>query len=371
MPGENDLGMIAWKMSFMTPEYPKGRDIIVIANDITHKIGSFGTDEDILFKKASELARKLGVPRIYLSANSGARIGLAEELKAMFKVAWIDASNPDKGYRYLYLSAGDYERVKRYETELGEPIVKTELVVDAESKENHYKITDIMGKENGIGVENLKGSGMIAGETSLAYDEICTISMVTCRAVGIGAYLVRLGQRVIQVENSHIILTGASALNKVLGREVYTSNAQLGGVQIMHNNGVSHDVVTDDFEGISLVLKWLSFMPERIINTRPLSLPILQPYFDPIDRLVEYTPTKAAYDPRWMLEGRMCTGSGGDLGNVWQSGFFDRGSFHEIMKAWAKTVVCGRARLGGLPLGVIAVETRTVEVQVSIFFSFI
>lgn len=47
----------------------------------------------------------------------------------------------------------------------------------------------------------------------------------------------RLGQRVIQLEDSHIILTGAGALNKVLGREVYTSNAQLGGTQIMYNNG--------------------------------------------------------------------------------------------------------------------------------------
>lgn len=47
----------------------------------------------------------------------------------------------------------------------------------------------------------------------------------------------RLGQRVIQLEESHIILTGASALNKVLGREVYTSNSQLGGTQIMYNNG--------------------------------------------------------------------------------------------------------------------------------------
>ena len=56
---------------------------------------------------------------------------------------------------------------------------------------------------------------MIAGETSRAYDEIPTISLVSCRAVGIGAYLVRLGQRVVQVDNSHIILTGASALNKV------------------------------------------------------------------------------------------------------------------------------------------------------------
>ena len=64
-------------------------------------------------------------------------------------------------------------------------------------------------------MESLSGSGMIAGETSSAYNEICTISMVTCRAVGIGAYLLRLGQRVVQVDNSHIILTGAGALNKV------------------------------------------------------------------------------------------------------------------------------------------------------------
>ena len=44
----------------------------------------------------------------------------------------------------------------------------------------------------------------------------------------------------VQVDNSAIILTGASALNKLLGKEVYTSNVQLGGVEIMANNGVSH-----------------------------------------------------------------------------------------------------------------------------------
>ena len=80
--------------------------------------------------------------------------------------------------------------------------------------------------------------------------------MVTARTVGIGTYFVRLGQRVVQVgncclaklisevllskltfwllqvENSSIILTGAGALNKLLGREVYTSNTQLGGTQV-------------------------------------------------------------------------------------------------------------------------------------------
>ena len=39
IPGENVIGMIAWKMKMMTPEYKKGREIIVIANDITCKIG--------------------------------------------------------------------------------------------------------------------------------------------------------------------------------------------------------------------------------------------------------------------------------------------------------------------------------------------
>lgn len=42
-----------------------------------------------------------------------------------------------------------------------------------------YVITDIIGKDDGLGVENLRGSGMIAGESSLAYEEIVTISLVS------------------------------------------------------------------------------------------------------------------------------------------------------------------------------------------------
>lgn len=123
-----------------------------------------------------------------------------------------------------------------------------------------------LGKEDGLGVENLKYAGMIASETSLAYQEIVTISMVSCRAIGIGSYLVRLGQRLIQIENSHIILTGYSALNKVLGREVYASNNQLGGIQIVYNNGVSHKTDPNDLDGIYSILKWLSYIPKVYIQ---------------------------------------------------------------------------------------------------------
>uniref|UniRef100_A0A3Q3IDI1 acetyl-CoA carboxylase n=1 Tax=Monopterus albus TaxID=43700 RepID=A0A3Q3IDI1_MONAL len=347
LPGGNEIGMVAWRMTLRTPEYPAGREIIVISNDITHKIGSFGPQEDVLFLRASEMARESGIPRIYIAANSGARIGLAEEIRHMFQVAWQDPADPYKGFKYLYLTPQDYKKVSALNS------VHCEHVED--EGESRYKITDIIGKEEGLGVENLRGSGMIAGESSLAYEEIITMNLVTCRAIGIGAYLVRLGQRIIQVDNSHIILTGAGALNKVLGREVYTSNNQLGGIQIMHNNGVTHCTVRDDFEGVFTLLQWLSYMPECKFSP----VPILTAK-DPIDRPVEFVPTKAPYDPRWMLAGRPSQTPKGS----WQSGFFDHGSFMEIMQPWAQSVVVGRARLGGIPTGVVAVETRSVELTI-------
>ncbi len=50
LPGENDIGMVAWKMELRTPEYPDGREVMVVANDITHMIGSFAPSEDMLYK---------------------------------------------------------------------------------------------------------------------------------------------------------------------------------------------------------------------------------------------------------------------------------------------------------------------------------
>ena len=202
----------------------------------------------------------------------------------------------------------------------------------------------------------MSAAGQIAGETATAYEDIVTISMVSARAIGIGAYLLRLGRRVVQVDNSAIILTGASALNKLLGKEVYTSNVQLGGVEIMANNGVSYATEANDKEAVRKILDWLSYIPKQkgagvlSLAPRPGGLGCL---LDPVDRPVTYSPmANVAYDPRWLICG--CGSS---------TGLFDQGSFDEIMGSWAKTVVTGRARLGGIPCGVIAVETRSIEVH--------
>jgi acetyl-CoA carboxylase / biotin carboxylase 1 len=115
---------------------------------------------------------------------------------------------------------------------------------------------------------------------------------------------------------------------------------------------------------------------------------------DTVERSIEFIPTKGTpYDPRHLIAGytdvlknssSSTTTSSSDTSNTaaiaattntsgnnttsstnssdtWVSGFFDRDSFCETLAGWAETVVCGRARLGGIPLGVIITESRTRE----------
>lgn len=346
IPGSNDIGMVAWRCTMQTPEYPKGRDVVVIANDITHQAGSFGVKEDLFFQKASQYCREQGLPRIYIACNSGARVGLVEELKPVVKVKWVDANDPAKGFDYLYLTEADYKNFD-------------DGVVDAHKVnaggETHYVIDSIIGQglkstAGGIGVENLRGSGLIAGETSRAYDEVFTLSYVTGRSVGIGAYLNRLGQRVIQMVNGPMILTGFGALNKLLGKKVYTSQDQLGGPQVMVPNGITHQLVQSDSEGVSAILDWLSYVPKDVSSPVPIIDAV-----DPPSRRITFTPTSAPYDPRHMLGGTTLP-DGTTL-----SGFFDEGTFREYLGGWAKSVIVGRGKLGGIPMGCIAVETRLME----------
>jgi len=330
--GSNKIGMLAWLLTMKTPEYPEGREIVLISNDVTVQSGSFGVEEDEFFYEASKYAREHQIPRLYISCNAGARIGLVDELKSKINIKFVDESSPAKGFEYLYLKDEDYKALP-------------EGTVIAEEVSEGWAISDVIGTNHGIGVENLQGSGKIAGETSAAYDEIFTLSYVTGRSVGIGAYLVRLGQRVIQMKQGPIILTGFSALNKLLGRSVYNSQDQLGGPQIMHPNGVSHEIVDDDQQGVASMLNWLSFVPKNVG-----ALAGVRDTSDPVDRKVQWRPTPTPYDPRLMM-----AGDGTDLG------FFDKGSFKEYLAGWGKSVVVGRGRLGGMPFGAIAVETRQVE----------
>lgn len=118
----------------------------------------------------------------------------------------------------------------------------------------------------------------------------------------------------------------------------------------MYKNGVSHMTANDDFEGVSKIVEWMAFVPDKKNSPLPIG-----PAIDSWDRDITYSPPpRQAYDVRWLIGGT--EDSEGHL-----SGLFDKDSFIETLGGWAKTVVVGRARLGGIPMGVIAVETRSVE----------
>ncbi|KAI6219616.1 hypothetical protein M3Y99_01645200 [Aphelenchoides fujianensis] len=324
----NDRGMIAWLVKLQTPDSPiEGRQLVLISNDITFKAGSFSMREHRLYHRAGEFCRKRKIPRIYIAANSGARIGYAEDVRRNFHLKFLDDQKPEEGFSYLYLNSEDAT------PELLKQVEATRL------PDGRYRLDAIIGKETDLGVENLVGSGLIAGESSRAYDEVPTYCLVTGRAVGIGAYVARLLRRVVQVQSSDLVLTGANALNSVLGRQIYTSNSQLGGPEVMFRNGVSYDVVQNDLEGLRQILLNISYLPEHV------------PTDDPA-REVEAAPRKGPYDIRDVLD----PSEGG--------GLFDRGSFKEAIGGWARTIIVGRARLRGLHVGVVATETNTVEFEI-------
>ena len=98
-----------------------------------------------------------------------------------------------------------------------------------------------------------------------------------------------------------------------------------------------------------LLLSWFSQMQPQM--HAGLILPVrFYPYLLSIPPVA--VPAPAGVSP----EGGGSHGS--DSG--WKSGIFDRGSWVESHPGWARTVVTGRARLGGMAVGVIAVETQAV-----------
>lgn len=61
--------------------------------------------------------------------------GLADEIKHLFRVAWVDNADPDKGFKYLYLTPENFTKVGGS--------VKAQLIED--EGESRYKITDVIG----------------------------------------------------------------------------------------------------------------------------------------------------------------------------------------------------------------------------------
>ena len=129
------------------------------------------------------------------------------EADAAVQVQWIDPQDPGRGFEYLYLTDATHQAYLARLGRDGLPYAAQEipaetqftstfaLGTDRTEREPRWRLTDIVGEEDGLGVECLSGSGAIAAAFSRAYDEGFTLTYVSGRTVGIGAYLARLGHR--------------------------------------------------------------------------------------------------------------------------------------------------------------------------------
>ncbi len=298
-----------------------GIKFILIANDITIKAGSFSWDDDIIFLKSSEYARYNKIPRIYISSNSGARLELNQKIKDKFKIKWKD-DNIEKGFDFIYIDDNELEGLN------------DEICIEKIQRDD--KLFNKIIKINNQGVKNLNGSAMIASETSKAFEEIFTLTYVTGRSVGIGAYLTKLGIRTIQKRDASIILTGNMALNKVLGMNLYKNNLEIGGPDIMSVNSTSHIIVDEDREGINKIQEWLSYV-----------------YLNPLN--FKFLKSNAE---KYLLK---------DVNNVQDYlNYFFGDERLELFNSWGGSLLIGKARLNKYPLSYIVCNDLLSQTKIPV-----
>lgn len=328
-------------------EYNK-RKVVMIFNDISHKHGSFSILEDIFFYLLTKYCRVNKYPRVFVASNSGARVGICDEL-----VKSVEAVAKDGKIEYLAIKddADFSENTARTCTEKGQHVLGSaaEHELDKVLVENvgrRRKILSIFGNTDS-GPENLSFSALIAAETARAYKETLTVSYVTGMSVGIGAYLVRLGERIIQKQGAPILLTGYKVLNRLLQGDIYESNAQLGGFDVLGHNGVSHLEAYDDLHGVEEIFWWVDFyFSSRVLQgRRAQSLPAT----DAEDMHREQGPGafSDSFNEREVLEKVL-----------------DGGTFKEYQRHWAPNVIVGRGYISGIAMGIICpeIESRVARV---------
>jgi acetyl-CoA carboxylase/biotin carboxylase 1 len=215
---------------------------VIIAHHKKYNNQSMGVNEKQHFKVGSKYARENNLPRIYLCKTTGACLDydheLVKDLIIEKEKIYIKKSNLAKWDNRVVVSPADNKEM--------------------------YEVTRIKNRA----IDTLDGCAEIASETSLAYDNVFTLTYVSGYAVGIGAYLARLGHRVIQKKTgSPLLLTGYTALNGLLGDDLYVSDEQLGGSEIMSTNGVSHLLADNDNHASKMMLNWLNI---TLNTTKPM-----------------------------------------------------------------------------------------------------
>jgi len=169
------------------------------------------------------------------------------------------------------------------------------------------------------------------------YLRVPQISAVMGMCVAGGAYLPALSDVILMVEGTSFMgLGGANLVKGATGQTI--DNETLGGA-LTHNaiSGVAHYRTKNDEECIEKIRSLVRDLP-RADGSRLSITEAVAPSV-PVEAMYDILPEdhRAPYDMHALLDT-----------------FLDAGGIEEFQADFAKEMICGTARLGGMPVGVIA-----------------
>jgi acetyl-CoA carboxylase carboxyltransferase component len=192
--------------------------------------------------------------------------------------------------------------------------------------------------QEAIGSRNFAATGLLFREQSIMSGVVPQVAAMMGPGAAGTAYIPALADFVPMVKGtSHMALGGPPLVKAVVGEDVTAE--ELGGSKVhCEVSGVADLEVPDDRACLQAIRDYLGYFPTS--NTEPLPV---RPCDDPADRrdedLLAIVPDspRRAYDVKRVIRAVV-----------------DHGRLFEIKPAWARNLVVGLARLGGVPVGVVA-----------------
>jgi methylmalonyl-CoA decarboxylase subunit alpha len=199
-------------------------------------------------------------------------------------------------------------------------------------------INDSGGARIQEGVKSLGGYADIFQRNILASGVIPQISLIFGPCAGGAVYSPALTDFILMSkETSYMFVTGPKVV-KAITSEVVTSD-ELGGPMIhASKSGVAHFVAESEEEGLMLIRKLMSYLPQNNLEEPPLAF-----CDDPIDRLdsilnqvIPENPNKP-YNMKEVI-----------------SAISDYGEYLELQRDFAPNIITCFARFNGISVGIVA-----------------
>ena len=204
-------------------------------------------------------------------------------------------------------------------------------------------INDSGGARIQEGVSALNGFGEIFKRNTLASGVIPQISVIMGPCAGGAVYSPALTDFVFMTNKANMFITGPQVIKTVTGEDV--SADELGGA-MTHNqlSGNAHFFANTELECFDQIRALLSFLPSSN-RAKPPAYACVDPHQRAEETLATLVPEAAnrAYDMRQAVEA-----------------IADDGAFFETQPRFATNILTGLIRLGGLSVGVIANQPKSM-----------